>query len=118
MMHSRFKNLDEKEAQGGYEEMTKNNGPLRHGPWGGVRPVLEPGWTNISNAISTAVGIGAARSGQSQPNVASRTTKQRACLVGASLATSGATTTQHVANTDNDNIWRAGRAGWPQSLKP
>ena len=63
MMHSRFENLDEKEAQGGYEEMTKNNGPLRHGPWGGIRPVLEPGWTNISDAISTAVGIGAARSG-------------------------------------------------------
>ena len=63
MIHSRFENLDEKEAQGDYEEMTKNNGPLRHGPWGGIRPVLEPGWTNISDAISTAVGIGAARSG-------------------------------------------------------
>ena len=76
---------------------------------------------------------------QSQPNVASRTTKQRACLAGASLAASTAqplhgnrcqhaTTTQHVADADNDtdtdtdtdsdNIRRTGRAGWPQRLKP
>ena len=44
MMHSRFKNLDEKETQGGYEEMMKNNDPrrpLRRGPWGGVHPAVE-----------------------------------------------------------------------------
>ena len=41
-MHSRSKDLDEKEAQGGHEEMMKDNGPPCYGPWGGIRPAVEP----------------------------------------------------------------------------